>query len=51
MRLWVIIMVVVVVVVVVVLLLLGDGHVHVQWMVAEPCQEDLVLLSGSHVGL
>ena len=50
MRLWVIVMVVVVVVVVVVVLLLfGDGHV--QWMVAEPCQEDLVLLDGSHVGL
>ena len=49
MRLWVIIMVIVVVVVVMVLLLFGDGHV--QWMVAEPCQEDLVLLSGSHVGL
>ena len=50
MRFWVINMVVVVVMVVVVLLLLlGAGHV--QWMVAEPCQEDLVLLNGSHVGL
>ena len=49
MRLLVIIMVVVVVMVVVVLLLLGAGHV--EWLVAEPCQEDLVLLNGCHVGL
>ena len=49
MRLLVISMMVVVVMVVVVLLLLGAGHV--EWMVAEPCQEDLVLLNGSHVGL
>ena len=49
MRLLVISMVVVVVMVVVVLLLLGAGHV--EWLVAEPCQEDLVLLNGCHVGL
>ena len=49
MRFWVISMMVVVVMVVVLLLLFRAGHV--QWMVAEPCQEDLVLLNGSHVGL